>query len=41
MDEKFEYSTYRSLLAPTYIGSYCMDALAMAFHIVYYSTSFK
>lgn len=26
---------------PGYIGSYCMDALAMALHTVWYTNSFK
>ena len=28
-------------MMPDYIGSYCMDALSMALHIIYYSTSSK
>ena len=26
---------------PGYVGSYCMDALAMALHTVWYTSSFK
>ena len=34
-DKNFKYSEYRSKLHPDYIGSYCMDVLAMALHILY------
>lgn len=27
--------------APKVIGSYCMDALSMALHVVYYTSSFR
>ena len=37
----FKYSPTRANMMPGYIGSYCMDALSMALHIVYYSTSSK
>ena len=35
----FEYSKLRREKFPGYIGSYCMDALSMALHIVYHSES--
>jgi ADP-ribosylglycohydrolase len=38
-EKDFKYSPTREKLMPDYIGSYCMDALAMAMHISYYSTS--
>jgi len=37
----FKYSPFRSKLQPGYIGSYCMDALAMALFCVYHSKSPK
>jgi ADP-ribosyl-[dinitrogen reductase] hydrolase len=37
----FKYSPTRSKEQPCYVGSYCMDALAMALHIVYWSNSFQ
>ena len=37
----FKYSPTRANMMPDYIGSYCMDALSMALHIVYYSISSK
>jgi ligand-binding sensor protein len=40
-NKDFKYSPTRAKLMPDYIGSYCMDALSMALHIVYYSTSTK
>eukprot|EP00828_Plagiopyla_frontata_P049583 TRINITY_DN993_c0_g1_i1.p1 TRINITY_DN993_c0_g1~~TRINITY_DN993_c0_g1_i1.p1 ORF type:complete len:277 (+),score=45.37 TRINITY_DN993_c0_g1_i1:392-1222(+) len=41
VDPNYQYSLFRSLQQPGYIGSYCMDALSMALHIAYYSKSFK
>ena len=40
-DKNFKYSEYRSKLHPDYIGSYCMDGLAMALHVLYTTYSFK
>lgn len=40
-DENFEYSPTRLKQNSGYIGSYCMDGLAMALHIVYHTNSFK
>lgn len=40
-DVNFEYSPTRLRQSPGYIGSYCMDGLAMALHTVYHSKSFK
>ena len=40
-DPDFKYSEYRSKLQPGYIGSYCMDGLAMALHALYKTNSFK
>ena len=39
--EKFKYSEERVRNHPGYIGSYCMDGLAMALHILYTTNSFK
>ena len=39
--ENFKYSPERVKRNPGYIGSYCMDGLAMALHILYYTTSFE
>lgn len=38
---EFEYSPTRLKHNANYIGSYCMDALAMALHVVYFTASFK
>jgi ADP-ribosyl-[dinitrogen reductase] hydrolase len=35
------YSPYRAYNQPGYVGSYCMDALAMALHTVWHTKSFK
>ena len=40
-DKNFKYSEVRAALQPDYIGSYCMDSLAMALHIMYFTNSFK
>jgi ADP-ribosyl-[dinitrogen reductase] hydrolase len=40
-DPSYIYSPTRNNLLPGYIGSYCMDALAMALHIVYNSKDCK
>lgn len=37
----FTYSPCRNKQQPGYIGSYCMDALSMALHTVWYTNSFK
>ena len=37
----FTYSEFRAKRQPGYIGSYCMDALAMALHIIWQKNSFK
>jgi ADP-ribosylglycohydrolase len=37
----FDYSRTRAEDKPGYVGSYCMDALAMALHTVWKSSSFK
>jgi ADP-ribosylglycohydrolase len=37
----FDYSKTRHEDKPGYVGSYCMDALAMALHTVWFSNSFK
>ena len=37
----FKYSPTRSESQPGYIGSYAMDGMAMALHVVYYTNSFK
>ena len=39
-EKDFSYSPSRLDNMPGYIGSYCMDALAMALHTVMYSDSF-
>jgi len=38
---KFEYSPRRARMQPGYVGSYAMDALAMALHCVWTTTNFK
>lgn len=40
-DENFDYSPTRIKLNMDYVGSYCMDGLAMALHCVYFTNSFK
>lgn len=40
-DEKFDYSPTRLNMDSAYIGSYCMDGLAMALHIVWTTKSFR
>jgi len=40
-DKNFNYSPCRYDANPTYIGSYCMDALSMAFHLIWNTKSFK
>jgi ADP-ribosyl-[dinitrogen reductase] hydrolase len=40
-DPKFTYSRTRAEDKPGYVGSYCMDALAMALHTVWFTNSFK
>ena len=37
----FRYSKTRALDKPGYVGSYCMDALAMALHTVWKTSNFK
>ena len=37
----FHYSPTRSKQQPGYIGSYAMDGMAMALHVVYYTNSFR
>ena len=37
----FQYSPTRSNNQPGYIGSYAMDGMAMALHVVYYTSSFR
>ena len=37
----FKYSPTRSERQPGYIGSYAMDGMAMALHIIYYTTNFE
>lgn len=38
---KYEYNTLRAFSNPGYIGSYCMDAMAMALHILINTNSFE
>ena len=40
-DKNFRYSEYRAEKQPGYIGSYCMDGLSMALHILYTTDNFK
>jgi len=40
-NENFRYSPLRSRQNPGYIGSYAMDGMAMALHVVYYTNNFK
>ena len=39
-DPNFKYSEERARNNPGYIGSYCMDGLAMALHVLYYTNTF-
>jgi ADP-ribosylglycohydrolase len=39
-DKNFKYSENRVKRNPGYIGSYCMDCMAMALHVCYYTNSF-
>lgn len=38
---RYHYAPGRAKEMPGYVGSYCMDALAMAFHCVWHSTNFE
>ena len=40
-NKDFEYSPSRRKKQPGYIGSYAMDGMAMALHIIYYTTNFR
>ena len=40
-DPNFKYSPNRAQSNPGYIGSYAMDAMAMALHVLYYTNSFQ
>jgi len=40
-DKNFRYNEKRVAQNPGYIGSYCMDCMAMALHILYTTNSFK
>jgi ADP-ribosylglycohydrolase len=40
-DKDFKYDEERAQKQSTYIGSYCMDALAMALHVLYHTDNFK
>ena len=40
-NKKFRYSPTRSKNQPGYIGSYAMDGMAMALHVLYYTNNFK
>ena len=40
-NEDFKYSEERAKKHPGYIGSYCMDCLSMALHILYSTDNFK
>ena len=40
-DKNFRYNEKRAAQSPGYIGSYCMDCMAMALHILYTTHSFK
>ena len=40
-DNNFRYNDKRVAQNPGYIGSYCMDCMAMALHILYTTKSFK
>jgi len=40
-DPNFQFAPGRARIQPGYIGSYCMDAMAMALHCVWSTDSFK
>ena len=40
-DKNFKYNEKRAKSNPYYIGSYCMDALSMALHVLYTTDSFE
>ena len=40
-DSNFKYSEKRAKRNPGYIGSYCMDCMAMALHVCYVTNTFK
>ena len=40
-DKDFKYNEERVFKQSTYIGSYCMDCLAMALNVLYYTNNFK
>ena len=40
-EKDFRYSPSRSKTQPGYIGSYAMDGMAMALHIIYYTKTFE
>ena len=40
-DKNFKYDEGRAKKQSTYIGSYCMDGLAMALHVLYHTNNFK
>ena len=40
-EKDFKYSEERATKQPGYIGSYCMDGLAMALHVLYTTNNFK
>jgi ADP-ribosylglycohydrolase len=40
-DKDFKYDKERAKKQSTYIGSYCMDGLAMALHVLYHTNNFK
>ena len=40
-DPEFKYSEERAHQQPGYIGSYCMDGLSMALHVLYNTNNFK
>ena len=40
-EDNFKYSEERVEKKPGYIGSYCMDGLAMALHVLYTTNNFK
>ena len=40
-DKDFKYSEERAKEKPGYIGSYCMDGLAMALHVLYHTDTFE
>merc|ERR1711991_1101598 len=40
-DKDFKYSPNRSKEQPGYVGSYCMDAMAMSLHCIYTTDSFE